>query len=138
MTGIIYARYSSDNQREESIDGQIRECKEFAEKNDIRIIDTYIDRALSAKTDNRPSFQQMIKDSSKGLFDVIIVWKLDRFARNRYDSAHYKNILKKNGVKVISATEAISSGAEGVLLESMLEGYASIVLPNLQKKSTVA
>lgn len=138
MTGIIYARYSSDNQREESIDGQIRECKEFAEKNDIRIIDTYIDRALSAKTDNRPSFQQMIKDSSKGLFDVIIVWKLDRFARNRYDSAHYKNILKKNGVKVISATEAISSGAEGVLLESMLEGYASIILPNLQKKSTVA
>ena len=124
MTGIIYARYSSDNQREESIDGQIRECKEFAEKNDIRIIDTYIDRALSAKTDNRPSFQQMIKESSKGLFDVIIVWKLDRFARNRYDSAHYKNILKKNGVKVISATEAISSGAEGILLESMLEGYA--------------
>mgnify|MGYP004523187975 CR=1 FL=1 len=59
MTGIIYARYSSDNQREESIDGQIRECKKFAEKNDIRIIDTYIDRALSAKTDNRPSFQQM-------------------------------------------------------------------------------
>lgn len=138
MTGIIYARYSSDNQREESIDGQIRECKEFAEKNDIRIIDTYIDRALSAKTDNRPSFQQMIKDSSKGLFDVIIVWKLDRFARNRYDSAHYKNILKKNGVKVISATEAISSGAEGILLESMLEAMPSIILPNLQKKSIAA
>lgn len=71
MTGIVYARYSSDNQREESIDGQIRECREFAEKNDIRIIDTYIDRALSAKTDNRPSFQQMIKDSSKGLFDML-------------------------------------------------------------------
>lgn len=138
MTGIIYARYSSDNQREESIDGQIRECKEFAEKNDIRIIDTYIDRALSAKTDNRPSFQQMIKDSSKGLFDVIIVWKLDRFARNRYDSAHYKNILKKNGVKVISATEAISSGAEGILLESMLEGYAEYYSAELAEKSTAA
>ena len=134
MTGIIYARYSSDNQREESIDGQIRECKEFAEKNDIRIIDTYIDRALSAKTDNRPSFQQMIKDSSKGLFDVIIVWKLDRFARNRYDSAHYKNILKKNGVKVVSATEAISSGAEGILLESMLEGYAEYYSAELAEK----
>lgn len=88
--------------------------------------------------DNRPSFQQMIKDRSKGLFDVIIVWKLDRFARNRYDSAHYKNILKKNGVKVISATEAISSGAEGILLESMLEAMPSIILPSLQKKSTVA
>ena len=135
MTGIIYARYSSDNQREESIDGQIRECKEFAEKNDIRIIDTYIDRALSAKTDNRPSFQQMIKDSSKGLFDVIIVWKLDRFARNRYDSAHYKNILKKNGVKVISATEAISSGAEGILLESMLEGDAEYYSAELAEKN---
>jgi site-specific DNA recombinase len=134
MTGIIYARYSSDNQREESIDGQIRECKEFAEKNDIRIIDTYIDRALSAKTDNRPSFQQMIKDSSKGLFDVIIVWKLDRFARNRYDSAHYKNILKKNGVKVVSATKAISSGAEGILLESMLEGYAEYYSAELAEK----
>ena len=134
MNGVIYARYSSDNQREESIDGQIRECKEFAEKNDIRIIDTYIDRALSAKTDNRPSFQQMIKDSSKGLFDVIIVWKLDRFARNRYDSAHYKNILKKNGVKVISATEAISSGAEGILLESMLEGYAEYYSAELAEK----
>lgn len=108
MPGIIYARYSSDNQREESIDRQIRECKQFAEKNDIRIIDTYIDRALSAKTDNCPSFQQMIKDSAKGLFDVIIVWKLDRFARNRYDSAIYKSKLKKNGVRVLSAKENIS------------------------------
>ena len=112
MTGIIYARYSSDNQREESIDGQIRECKEFAEKNDIRIIDTYIDRALSAKTDNRPSFQQRIKDSSNGSLIALPVTVMTR------------RILKKNGVKVISATEAISSGAEGILLESMLEGYA--------------
>ena len=59
-------------------------------KNDITILRTYIDRALSAKTDNRPDFQRMVKDSAKGLFDVVIVWKLDRFARNRYDSAHYK------------------------------------------------
>ena len=134
MTGIIYARYSSDNQREESIDGQIRECKEFAEKNDIRIIDTYIDRALSAKTDNRPSFQQMIKDSSKGLFDVIIVWKLDRFARNRYDSARYKAQLRKNGVKVISANENISEGSEGIILESVLEGMAEYYSADLSEK----
>jgi len=122
MTGVIYARYSSDNQREESIEGQLRECRSFAEKNDIQIIDTYIDRALSAKTDNRPDFQKMIKDSSSCSFDVVIVWKLDRFARNRYDSAHYKSILRKNGVKVMSATELISDSAEGILLESMLEG----------------
>lgn len=73
MTGVIYARYSSDNQREESIEGQLRECRAFAEKNDIQIVDTYIDRALSAKTDNRPDFQRMIKDSANGLFDTVIV-----------------------------------------------------------------
>ena len=83
MNGVIYARYSSDNQREESIDGQLRECKAFAAHNDIQIVGEYIDRALSAKTDNRPEFQQMIKDSSKRIFDVVIVWKLDRFSRNR-------------------------------------------------------
>lgn len=67
MKAVIYARYSSDNQREESIDGQLRECKAFAEKNDIQVIGTYIDRALSAKTDNRPEFQRMIKESGPGL-----------------------------------------------------------------------
>jgi site-specific DNA recombinase len=80
MNGVIYARYSSDNQREESIEGHLRECKAFAEKNDIQIVNTYIDRALSAKTDNRPSFQQMVKDSVKSGFQVIIVWKLDRLS----------------------------------------------------------
>ncbi len=125
---------TSDNQREESIEGQLRECRSFAEKNDIQIIDTYIDRALSAKTDNRPDFQKMIKDSSSCSFDVVIVWKLDRFARNRYDSAHYKSILRKNGVKVMSATELISDSAEGILLESMLEGMAEYYSAELSEK----
>lgn len=80
MKAVIYARYSSDSQREESIDGQIRECTAFAEKNGITILRHYIDRAYSAKTDNRPDFQEMIKDSGKKLFDMVIVWKLDRFA----------------------------------------------------------
>ena len=124
MTAVIYARYSSDNQREESIEGQIRECTAYAEKNGITIVKHYIDRAISAKTDNRPEFQQMIKDSDKKLFDIVLVWKLDRFARNRYDSARYKTQLKKNGVKLMSATEIISEGPEGIILESVLEGYA--------------
>ena len=134
MNGVIYARYSSDSQREESIEGQIRECKEFAERNCINIIDIYIDRAFSAKTDKRPDFQRMIKDSSRKNFDVVIVWKLDRFARNRFDSAHYKAALKKNGVKVVSATEAISKGSEGVLLETMLEGMAEYYSVELAEK----
>lgn len=134
MKTIIYARYSSDSQREESIEGQIRECTEYAKYNGITIIGTYIDRALSAKTDNRPEFQRMIRDSAKHIFNVVIVWKLDRFARNRYDSAHYKRILSKNGVKVISAKENISEGPEGIILESMLEGYAEYYSAELSEK----
>ena len=134
MIGVIYARYSSDNQREESIDGQLRECRAFAEKNDITLLEPYIDRALSAKTDNRPNFQKMIKDSASKKFDVVIVWKLDRFARNRHDSAHYKSVLRKNGVRVMSATESISEGAEGILLESMLEGMAEYYSAELSEK----
>ena len=86
MTAVIYARYSSDNQREESIEGQIRECTAYAEKNDITIVKHYIDRAISAKTDNRPQFQQMIKDSDKKLFDIVLVWK-DRKS-TRLNSSH--------------------------------------------------
>lgn len=134
MKAVIYARYSSDNQREESIEGQLRECTAYCKKNDITILRTYIDRAMSAKTDHRPDFQRMIKDSAKGLFDVIIVWKLDRFARNRYDSAHYKALLRKYGVKVLSATENISEGPEGIILESMLEGMAEYYSAELSEK----
>ena len=134
MKAVIYARYSSDNQREESIEGQLRECKEYAERNGILVLQSYIDRALSAKTDNRPEFQRMIRDSAKGLFDTVLVWKLDRFARNRYDSAHYKSQLRKNGVKVISATESIADGPEGIILESMLEGMAEYYSAELAQK----
>ena len=134
MKAVIYARYSSDSQREESIEGQLRECKEYAERNGITVLSTYIDRALSAKTDNRPDFQRMIKDSVNGLFDIVLVWKLDRFARNRYDSAHYKAILKKNGVKVVSAKEAIAEDSTGILLESLLEGYAEFYSVELSEK----
>ena len=134
MTGVIYARYSSESQRDESIDGQVRECKAFAKSKDITILGIYADRALSARTDNRPQFQQMIKDSGKHKFDVVIVWRLDRFARNRYDSANYKATLKKNNVKVISATENISETPEGILLESVLEGYAEYFSAELAEK----
>jgi len=134
MKAVIYARYSSDSQREESIDGQVRECAEYAERNGMTILCSYIDRALSAKTADRPEFQRMIKDSEKGLFDVVLIWKLDRFSRDRYDSAHYKRILRKNGVKVVSAKENISDGPEGIILESMLEGYAEYYSAELSEK----
>ena len=134
MNAVIYARYSSDRQREESIEGQLRECTEYANKNNLTLIGSYVDRALSARTDDRPDFQRMIADSAKGLFEVVLVWKLDRFSRDRYDSAHYKHILKKNGVRLISAKENISDGPEGIILESMLEGYAEYYSAELSQK----
>lgn len=134
MKAVIYARYSCDNQREESIEGQLRECEAYCQKNDFTVVGTYIDRAESARTDQRPEFQHMIQDSSRGQFDLVIVWKMDRFARDRYDSANYKSRLKKKNIKVLSATENISGGPEGILMETLLEGMAEYFSAELAVK----
>ena len=89
QVGVIYARYSSSGQRDESIEGQLRDCHVFAERYNIRIIEEYCDRAMTGTSDRRPEFQRMIRDSSKGQFNVVITWKNDRFARSRYDSAGF-------------------------------------------------
>lgn len=102
-TAAIYARYSSDNQTEQSIEGQLRVCEEYAQRNNIVIVDTYIDRAMTGTNDNRPDFQRMIKDSADKNWDFILVYKLDRFSRNKYETAIHKKTLKDNGVKVLSA-----------------------------------
>lgn len=131
IPAVIYARYSSSNQREESIEGQIRVCTAYAKNNNLTVLRTYTDSALTGRTDRRPSFQQMIADSKKGQFRAVIVWKLDRFARNRYDSAIYRAKLKQNGVQIYSAMEAISDGPEGILMESVMEGLAEYYSANL-------
>ena len=130
---VIYARYSSTSQSEQSIEGQLRDCYAFAEREGYKVVGEYIDRALSAKTDDRPDFQRMINDASKKQFQAVIVWKLDRFARNRYDSATYKARLKKFGVKVVSAMENISDNPEGIILEGMLESMAEYYSANLSQ-----
>lgn len=130
---VIYARYSSHNQREESIEGQLRKCHAFAEQHNLTVIEEYIDRAISGKTDNRADFQRMIKDSEKGHFSVIIMYTLDRFARNRYDSAMYKARLKKNGIKIYYTEQSISDEPEGIILESLLEGMAEYYSENLSR-----
>ena len=134
MNVVIYARFSSHSQTEQSIEGQIKVCKEYAQKNDYNIIGTYIDRALTGTSDKRPEFQKMILDSNKKQFQGVLVYQLDRFARNRYDSATYKNKLKKNGVRVFSAKENISDDASGVLMESVLEGMAEYYSAELSQK----
>lgn len=124
MNAVIYARYSSDKQTEQSIEGQLRYCHDYAQRCGYIVVGEYIDRAMSGTTDHRPQFQQMISDSAKKQFQFVIVWKLDRFARNRYDSAIYKSKLKKNGVRVLSATEGIGEGDESIILEAVLEAMA--------------
>lgn len=122
---IIYSRYSSAGQNDQSIDGQIEACMQFAAQRGFRVVGEYIDRALSGThADSRPEFQKMIRDSKKGAFKYVLVWKLDRFARNRYDSAIYKNELKKHGVRVLSVTEGIDEGNDSIILEAVLEAMA--------------
>lgn len=133
---VIYAQYSSDRQNEQSIAGQINVCTDWAQNNDIDIVQIYHDEALSGKTDKRPGFQKMINDSKSGKFDYILVYKLDRFARNRYDSAIYKAQLKKYNVRIISAMENIADGPEGIILESVLEGMAEYYSANLAQNVT--
>lgn len=130
-TAVIYARYSSSNQREESIAGQIRECRQYAERNCMHVIHEYTDSALTGTSDKRPAFQQMIHDSDRHTFDAVIVWKLDRFARNRYDAAMYRHLLAKNNVKIFSAMENISDSPEGIILEGLMESLAEYYSANL-------
>lgn len=134
MNAVIYARYSSHSQREESIEGQLKVCYEYAKRNNFNIIGEYIDRAQTGTNDNREQFQKMIADSSKHCFQGVLCYQFDRFARNRYDSATYKAKLKKNGVRVFSARENISEDASGILMESVLEGMAEYYSVELSQK----
>lgn len=133
MNAVIYARYSSHSQTEQSIEGQLHDAYAFAEKCGYRVVGEYIDRALTGKSDDRPDFQRMIKDAEKRQFQIIIVWKLDRFTRNRYDSAIYKQKLKKYGVRVVSVMENITDSPEGIILEGLLESMAEYYSANLSE-----
>lgn len=133
MNAVIYARYSSDKQTEQSIEGQLRDCYAYAERCGYKVVGEYIDRAMTGRYDDRDQFQKMIADSSKKQFQFIIVYKLDRFARNRYDSAIYKRKLKLNNVRVISAMEGISDTPEGIILEAVLEANAEYYSANLSQ-----
>lgn len=133
-TAVIYARYSSENQTEQSIEGQLHVCEEYARTHDILILNTYIDRAMTGTNDNRPDFQRMIKESAKREWDYVLVYKFDRFSRNKYETAIHKKTLKDNGVKVLSATEHIPDSPEGIIFESMLEGYAEYYSAELSQK----
>lgn len=133
---VLYLRYSSNNQTEQSIEGQRRICQDYARREGIQIIREYVDRATSASHDvqKRTHFLDMIKDAKLEDFDYVIVYKLDRFSRDRYDFAHYKAKLKEHGIKVLSATENLTDSPESVIMESLLEGMAEYYSKELSQK----
>ena len=131
---VIYARYSSDSQTEQSIEGQLRVCKEYAKNNNILVVDTYIDRAMTGTNDMRPDFQRMLKDSAKHQWEIVLVYKLDRFSRDKYETTIHKHTLKENGVKLMSAMENIPDTPEGIILESLLEGMNQYYSAELAQK----
>ncbi len=130
-----YYRYSGGSgQTDQSIEGQRRDCEAWARSHGLTIDREYIDRHISGKTDNRAAFQRMIEDSDKHAFDMLICWKTDRLARNRYDSAIYKNHLRKNGVKIVYAAESSVEGPEGIILEGLMESLAEYYSAELSQK----
>ncbi len=131
---VIYARYSSDSQTEQSIEGQLRVCKEYAKNNDILIVDTYIDRAMTGTNDNRVAFQKMLKDSGRKQWQHVIVYKLDRFSRNKFESVIHKKTLKDNGVTILSAMENLTDTPEGRMMETILEGFNQYFSEELTQK----
>jgi len=134
-TAAIYARYSSTNQREESIEAQVRACREYAKRNGLIVVDTYTDSAKTGTNAEREEFQRLIADSATGKFEFVIVHKLDRFSRDRYDSVVYKRKLKMNGVTLRSVLENLDGSPESLILESLLEAMAAYYSQNLARES---
>ena len=132
---VIYARYSAGSgQNDQSIEGQVRECKAYIKKNKLQLVGIYADRHITGRTDRRPEFQKMISDAEAGAFDVLVVYTTDRFSRDKYDSAIYKRKLKDCGVQIRYAAENIPEGPEGILLEALMEGWAQYYSEELSRK----
>lgn len=137
-TAAIYARYSDGpGQNDQSIEGQVADCRAFADQNGLQIVEIYADRHISGRSvDGRLEFQRMLQDADRHRFDAVIVWKVDRFGRDRQDIALSKLRLKRAGVSLLYARESVPEGPEGILLESLLEGLAEYYSADLQQKVT--
>ena len=139
-TAVVYARYSSNSQTEQSIEGQLTVCTQYAKANDLVIVDTYIDRAMTGTNDNRAAFQQMLKDSEHASWDIVLVYAIDRFGRNSIEVAINKQKLKTNGKVLISATQRTSENIDGtknldgILLENVYIGIAEYYSAELSQK----
>lgn len=133
---VVYARFSSHRQGEQSVEGQLSAAKAYAAKKGYTIIHEYVDRAVSGRSDDRDAFQQMLTDTAKRQFSVVIIWKIDRFGRNREEIAMNRYRCRKNGVRIEYTAESVPDSPEGVILESVLEGMAEYYSLQLSQNIT--
>ena len=136
MRAFIYGRFSSHKQQELSIEAQIDICREYAEKHNITVVGEYVDRARSARTENRADFRRLIRDACTGVVDCVLVWRYDRFFRDRAESALYRKQLEAAGVHLISVTEFIPDGSAGVITQGMIETVAEYFSAKLSEDVT--
>lgn len=134
MNAVIYARYSSSSQREASIEEQVKVCRQFAERSDYTVVNVYSDSALTGKTDNRPAFQKLLRDSQKSLFQAVIVYSIDRFGRNLEQALSNASKIEDNGILLLSATEDFSNTPSGRLHRNMMMCYAQFYSDELSEK----
>lgn len=125
----LYARYSSHAQKDTSIEQQFDDLERYCAEKGYSVVARYADRAMSGTTSDRPQYQRMLKDADR--FDVVVCWKVDRFARNREDAAMGRVILKQHGVRVEYCMESVEDTPEGALLEGLLESIAEFYSKSL-------
>lgn len=133
LTAAVYARFSSDNQRVQSIADQFRICEEYCKNHDLLITAKYADEAMTGRNDMRPEFQRMIKDGVSHKFQVLVVYALDRISRNTYDLVYYEHKLQKAGVHIVYATQPLPEGPEGTLMRQLLVGLSAYYSENLAR-----
>ena len=139
MKAVIYARFSSHNQREESIEGQVRACQRFAKEHYMTVIEIYADRGLSGlHADNRPEFQRMIADSDRHKFQALIMWNLDRFSRDKYDTAVYKSRLKRMALRSIIPIRTFQTRRKESFSNRCLRASRSIIPPTFPATQSAA
>jgi len=134
IPAVAYARYSSEKQHGESIEAQLRAMENYCQHNGVEIVQIYIDEAKSATSDDRPNFRRMIHELKQTKPKLVLTHKMDRFARNRYDSAIYKREIQRAGARYIAVDQPIEDTPEGVILESLLEGMAEYYSKNLSRE----
>ena len=130
-TAVDYSRYSSDRQHESSIEAQQAEISRYAAAHGIQIVEHYVDRAKSARSDQRPDFLRLLKDLKSRPVDFVLVHKWDRFARNRYHAEVYKRLISERGARLITIAQDFGDGPEAVILEALMQGMAEYYSLNL-------